>query len=69
MEDCKIRLCFSAAMANRMQQLCVDPRQARESARIYTIIFVVAVVDHTNPSCIGHYHFVPLAAQEPADPR
>ena len=56
-------------MAYRMQQSSIHPRQARESARIYTVVFVVVVVNHPNSSRIGHDDFVSEAAQEPADPR
>ncbi len=69
MEHRKIGLRFSAAMAYRMQQSSIHPRQARESARIYTVVYVVVVVNHPNSSRIGHDDFVSEAAQEPADPR
>jgi hypothetical protein len=69
MQQRQIGLRFGTAVADRMQQVGIHPRQTRKGARINTVVLIVVGVDQSNSPRISHDDFVSQSAQQSADPR
>ena len=69
MNQVQVLLALQAAVLDGVKQLRVESRHPRQLLGIVAVVLALAGGDDRNLARVGHDDLVPLALQQPADPR